>query len=163
MIHVWLLKLKNKLISYFLTQEMSGEETCIEVLQQHEQIPPFLNFRKHRWLWWILFDEFLLNVQTAFSFKAFLMDDLSVLHFSWVRFLTVKNIHVTPSSVHLPLRLSWIACFMWILILTHCFTVMICSLTWVHAISIPILFLSSLCLQLWCISEWSEAVTYHRC
>ena len=55
---------------------------------------------------------------------------------SHVGFLTVKNIHATPSSMHLPLRLSWIACFMWILVLTHCFTVMICSIGWVHAISI---------------------------
>ena len=50
--------------------------------------------------------------------------------------LTVKNIYMTPSSMHLPLHLSPIACFTWILVFAHCSSVMICGLTWVYATSI---------------------------
>ena len=84
----------------------------------------------------ISFGEFLPDVETTFVFEAFLTGDLSAFCFLQVNPLTVKNIYVTPSSMYLPLHLSWITCFTWTLVLTYCSIVMICCHIWVYAIII---------------------------
>ena len=120
--------IKNKFIGYFLMWQISGKETCTELLQHSEQIPPFPKFRKCKKKQWISFGEFLLNVKTACSFETFLMNNLSELHFLQVGFL-IMNSNITLSSRHLP---SHFACFIWILVLAHCSNVIIYGLAWVH-------------------------------